>query len=384
MRSGTGPGPGRRLGQVMDIAIAGGVKEGHRVAMYQLTIHAGPGVSSERSLGLGTFVFGRASTVDVVVDHPTVSQRHCQLTVELGKGIRLLDLGSANGTELNGRRVSTGFVAPGDVLKLGEAVVLVELALGQDGNPHSSSTTDPEATTLVRESFYPGCLRVFGFPFRSDTLAIMAAVGVLNGLSALLPSFFGMVGWLAGMAVGGWVFLSFRNILDGTARGLDAIPPSGRWSAGGLPELREQLLGCVLLVSLCLAPFPFLRQFESIPAWSAYAWLVLGWMYLPMAILMFVMTEELSFANPLNAALSISRVPLAYAWVLLLALPAPLSMLVSGDRWFPQRMPPWLMLFIRAGTGFAEVYFLFVLARALGWLYHTQQDRLGWYDERSE
>ena len=349
--------------------------------MYQLTIHAGSGVSSEVALGAGIHCVGRSEDAHVIIDHPTVSQRHCQLSVEMGKGIQLLDLGSANGTELNGRRVTSGFVAPGDVVKLGEAVILVELALGSDAGLDALSGNAFGASAPAREDFFPGCFRALGFPFRSDTLVVMAGVALLNGLFALLPAFFGMVGWLAGIAVGGWIFMSFRNILEGTARGLDQIPPSGRWSAGGLPELREQLIGCVLLVSLCLAPFPFLRQFESIPAWAAYAWLTFGWIYLPMALLMFVMTEELSFANPLNAVLSISRVPLAYAWVLLLALPAPLSMVASGYRWPPESLPVWSTPLLRAASGFAETYFLFVLARALGWFYHTQKDRLGWYDE---
>src|SRR6266487_2470249 len=46
-------------------------------------------------------VFGRAQSNDVIIDDPTVPAQHASL-MELPSGYRLKDLGSANGTQING------------------------------------------------------------------------------------------------------------------------------------------------------------------------------------------------------------------------------------------------------------------------------------------
>ncbi len=52
----------------------------------------------------------------------TVSRRHAELRVEDGRWL-LRDLGSSNGTWVNGRRVIEAEVRPGDLLHLGGAEV---------------------------------------------------------------------------------------------------------------------------------------------------------------------------------------------------------------------------------------------------------------------
>jgi hypothetical protein len=59
-------------------------------------------------------ILGRASDCDVVLKHPRISSRHAQLS--RGGGLWLLtDLGSKNGTRLNGSRVSPRTPMPVDV-----------------------------------------------------------------------------------------------------------------------------------------------------------------------------------------------------------------------------------------------------------------------------
>ncbi len=66
-----------------------------------------------------TVVFGRDPSCDEVLDAPSISWRHASITN--GGGLPLLkDLGSTNGTFLNGRRVIAPVpVKPGDVIHLG-------------------------------------------------------------------------------------------------------------------------------------------------------------------------------------------------------------------------------------------------------------------------
>jgi adenylate cyclase len=66
-----------------------------------------------------TFVVGRAVTSDVPVYDPTVSRRHAELTLG-DEGVRVVDLGSSNGTFVNGSRITDAVVGDGDVLTFGK------------------------------------------------------------------------------------------------------------------------------------------------------------------------------------------------------------------------------------------------------------------------
>lgn len=57
-----------------------------------------------------------------MLDDDTVSRRHAELRVRDGRWM-VRDLGSINGTWLNGRRVGDAEVRPGDELRLGDAVL---------------------------------------------------------------------------------------------------------------------------------------------------------------------------------------------------------------------------------------------------------------------
>ena len=64
-------------------------------------------------------VIGRNPDCDLVVTDPTVSRRHAELRLQDGRWI-LADLGSSNGTRVNGWRVRRATVGVGDELMLGD------------------------------------------------------------------------------------------------------------------------------------------------------------------------------------------------------------------------------------------------------------------------
>lgn len=70
-------------------------------------------------------VIGRQVDCDVVVSHPTVSRHHARLIFRDGGWI-LQDLGSTNGTRLNGQRVGRCRLRPGDQLALGDQPLRVD------------------------------------------------------------------------------------------------------------------------------------------------------------------------------------------------------------------------------------------------------------------
>jgi hypothetical protein len=65
---------------------------------------------------------GRSSQCDVVLEDDSVSRRHAEIAVRGGVCV-VRDLGSCNGTWLNGRAVTRARLRRGDELVLGETVV---------------------------------------------------------------------------------------------------------------------------------------------------------------------------------------------------------------------------------------------------------------------
>ena len=66
----------------------------------------------------GSVTLGRSSACELVFADDTVSRRHAELRVQDGRWM-LRDLGSSNGTFVNGRRVMEAEVAAGDEVVLG-------------------------------------------------------------------------------------------------------------------------------------------------------------------------------------------------------------------------------------------------------------------------
>jgi pSer/pThr/pTyr-binding forkhead associated (FHA) protein len=68
---------------------------------------------------------GRSSENDVQLPDLRVSRRHAELT-QPGEAIELTDLGSSNGTLVNGRTVTHVTLKAGDQISLGGVILYVE------------------------------------------------------------------------------------------------------------------------------------------------------------------------------------------------------------------------------------------------------------------
>jgi len=73
-------------------------------------------------VGRGVVHVGRGLSADLHLDDGSVSRRHAIL-VHRSSGARILDDRSANGTLVNGRRVSQADLSSGDVIVLGRVVL---------------------------------------------------------------------------------------------------------------------------------------------------------------------------------------------------------------------------------------------------------------------
>jgi DNA-binding NtrC family response regulator len=100
----------------------------------EIAVLEGPGAFSvelQDEAGARRFALGRQLTVvgtssgcDVVVQDPTVSSRHCALSV-LGDGVAIEDLGSRNGTFVGSARIREAWGRAGAAISVGHSTLVV-------------------------------------------------------------------------------------------------------------------------------------------------------------------------------------------------------------------------------------------------------------------
>jgi predicted component of type VI protein secretion system len=71
-------------------------------------------------------MIGRKKEADLRIPVPSVSREHCEVRVESGK-VHIRDLGSSNGTYVDGERVQEGELPAGATLGVGPAVFVVRI-----------------------------------------------------------------------------------------------------------------------------------------------------------------------------------------------------------------------------------------------------------------
>ena len=80
---------------------------------------------SRRALGGSTITIGRHADCEVVLSDQNASRRHCEIRPTAG-GYVLVDLGSTNGTKLNGAPCHEAVLQHGDVIVIGQSSLWFE------------------------------------------------------------------------------------------------------------------------------------------------------------------------------------------------------------------------------------------------------------------
>jgi predicted component of type VI protein secretion system len=100
--------------------------------LFQFVMRSGPTPGATFSLEGDQLVIGRDSSSGVAINDAEISRKHARLNFQGGKYV-IEDLGSTNGTFVNGQRlVSPVVLKSGDVVSLGEQIVLMYEALSAD------------------------------------------------------------------------------------------------------------------------------------------------------------------------------------------------------------------------------------------------------------
>jgi pSer/pThr/pTyr-binding forkhead associated (FHA) protein len=91
---------------------------------YALVVTAGPRQGAHWVLDEGTWEAGRTPSAWILLDDVTVSRRHAAFTVESGR-LEMRDLGSTNGTYVNGTRADHATLQAGDEVIIGRFHLVV-------------------------------------------------------------------------------------------------------------------------------------------------------------------------------------------------------------------------------------------------------------------
>lgn len=138
-------------GAVLSLQAPGEDETTDEAVPAQLRVVAGPDAGGVHLLHGGTIRIGRSAEADVPLDDPDVSRLHCEVTVREDGRVTVADLGSTNGTSLDGAEVRDRPVLlhPGALLRLGESTL--RLASGAR-TPTLRTTPDGEGHLRVAKA----------------------------------------------------------------------------------------------------------------------------------------------------------------------------------------------------------------------------------------
>ena len=126
---------------------------------YQLVMRSGPTPGKVFELSKNENYIGRDISNDIVINDSEVSRKHARLVLQAGSFV-LEDIGSTNGTFVNGQRLMGPHVLkPGELIMLGENVGLAFEA-GYDENATMVASPGPAASyspppPSPRETYVP-------------------------------------------------------------------------------------------------------------------------------------------------------------------------------------------------------------------------------------
>lgn len=151
-----------------------------------------PGVAEQQAvLPEGEVTIGRTEDNGIVIDDPRVSRRHANISPG-PSGYRIQDLGSSNGTRVNGKKVG----AEGHLLENGDQIALggnqVLLSYFTDDSTITGTSTMTGTSTISRWGIpMPWQMQLTGSRWRFLAWLRMAGI-ILTVISASL----GIIFWL--------------------------------------------------------------------------------------------------------------------------------------------------------------------------------------------
>ncbi len=92
-----------------------------------LTVEAGPDVGKRFTIIVGETGIGRSIDNDVILTDIAVSRKHLKILRDDSGEVQFQDLGSGNGSTVNGVRVRNGVLRSGDRIEIGETRFILHI-----------------------------------------------------------------------------------------------------------------------------------------------------------------------------------------------------------------------------------------------------------------
>ncbi|MDQ6630484.1 MAG: FHA domain-containing protein [Verrucomicrobiota bacterium] len=392
--------------------------------MAKLLVKKDGVVTQSFELKPGINCCGRKPENDFAINDASISGRHCEIE-KADKDVIVRDLGSTNGTFIDGQAIEEATLNPGQILRLGNVEIFCDapvpalsvkrITLAKTNElppgmvPHvdiepaaiaSSSSSvrlvKPESPLPIKQdfcrsfpplpapaaskTFFQSLPEAFVYPLKRDGLILLICGTVLFLILDFFQTFghFFMVGWLIVSVFSfGYIAAYMQKIISSSAQGEEDLP--------GWPELSNYwddiLHPALLLVGSFAVSFGPAMAFWIFVDWELSTKLMVGLslatfgcLFLPMALVAVSMYESLFALNPLLIIPSILRIPREYFTAcLMLGLVAGMRI---ASTWLMEKVAiPILPTVI---VSFLSLYFVTLEMRILGVLYYTKQDDLSW------
>lgn len=146
--------------------------------MAELLIHSGKLQGRKLTLPEGEVVLGRDESCQLRLNSNDISRQHCALT-STAAGLRVRDMGSANGTYVNDVAIEGEVLLhPGDLLRVGPMIFQVPRA--KEGSPAASHSAATESTTqhAAAARSVPAPHAITEARAKSDASQPLAAAGI--------------------------------------------------------------------------------------------------------------------------------------------------------------------------------------------------------------
>jgi len=354
-----------------------------------LTFPIGDSNPTRLRLVPGVYTVGRHRESSIFVDHDSVSDRHCELTVYASGECVIRDAGSERGTLLDGRRISVATLLPGQTFRVGEVLVGIEVEPEPKVVPiHAESSTssyvspDPDsglsqAGNFFESTFWRSIPGAFRYALLGDLGIVIAVFTVIFCVGWLLPPTLASVASIFGILGGFYLFQLGRDILLTTANGEEGPPPTPDlvcdWD-----ELRERVFLYAGVALVSFGPFTATQWVQDCPFWIQATFACFGSIYFPMALLGVALADQPGPLLPTFVFRSIGRVLGAY-WVVVigfaLAFGVDLAFDWARDQFGLQRGTQAALALVISPVG---LYLKLVWLRVLGLMYWFYRDDLAW------
>ena len=399
--------------------------------MPRLIVHPDTSRAVEIPLVRGVTTLGRNTENHHAFDDPSVSGSHFQLSVT-NAGTTVRDLGSTNGTFVDGNRIEEVILLPGQTIRAGEVSMRYEADYEATvGAPARSTQVSGDGACFnhpkkparyvclqckglfcehcvttrkdrgrgkklciicltecldlsprtpahqEREPFAKQIRGAFAYPLQGDGLILLVVGTVFFGVVGFAAAFALFLGLIVRIFLAGYLVVYGREILRSSANGEKAMPP---WpDIEHVSEYRMPLVefyGTLLLCFLPVTAVGFLHPRAD--PWHPYYMIIAaipGLIYGPMAMTAVTMFDSISGVNPRLVLPSIWRVRKSY--LLLLGALLVVFVAVLALQWISRQLPIPILPSLVGGV--LNIYLLAVTMRLCGLLYRAEETKLAWF-----